>query len=598
MPARSIRQCQKTPGCVIFRGIFRLVQREWLPTFMLNQLTIRNYAIVEYLQMDFYAGMSAITGETGAGKSIILGALGLTLGDRGDKDSVAAGAAKADITAQFDLRDLAFAKDWLNENELLSEAETETCILRRIVASDGRSKAWVNGCPVTLQQLKIIGEMLIDIHSQHEHQSLLNRATHLRLLDDFAGQQSQAQKLRQLYRQWKDKQQQLQQLNAQADALHAQHQLIRYQLAELQELDLQPDELNSLRQEYLQLNNADTTLATAQQLLDLCSENDEQNILDSINQALALVQGLPAIPPGLLTTAELLNNAAIHIEEAVSELRRNIDGFEANPQRLEEINQRLADIQTLARKHRVKPEELAELQIKLQEQLQGALNNEETAANLHRAEDALRREYLQLAATLSKLRKAAAVRLASGINQQLNELGMANAKLDVEISALDPQLPTPHGLESIEFVVSTNPGQPPKSLIKIASGGELSRISLAIQVITAQTSVIPTLVFDEVDVGIGGGVAKSVGRLLRELGEHGQVLSVTHQALVAAQAHQHLLVSKGPARDSKGEAVVSTQIRELNEQERIQEIARMLGGEADTGFSKESLAHAQELVRC
>jgi DNA repair protein RecN (Recombination protein N) len=565
---------------------------------MLNQLAIRNYAIVEYLQMDFSPGMSAITGETGAGKSIILGALGLTLGDRGDKDSVASGAAKADITAQFDLRDLASATDWLTENELLSEAEPDICILRRIVASDGRSKAWVNGCPVTLQQLKIIGEMLIDIHSQHEHQSLLNRATHLRLLDDFAGQQPQAQKLRQLHRQWKDKQQQLEQLNAQAETVRAQHQLVRYQLEELQELALQTGELDSLQQEYLQLNNADTTLATAQQLLDLCSENEEQNILGAINQALAMVQGLPAIPPGLLITTELLNNAAIQIEEAVSELSRNIDGFEANPQRLEEINQRLADIQALARKHRVKPEELGELQINLQEQLQGALNNEEAAANLHKAEDALRREYLQLAATLSKLRRSAALRLASGINQQLTELGMANAKLEVEITPLDPRSPTPHGLESIEFLVSTNPGQAPKPLIKIASGGELSRISLAIQVITAKTSVIPTLVFDEVDVGIGGGVAKSVGRLLRELGEHGQVLSVTHQALVAAQAHQHLFVSKVAGKDSKGEAVVTTQIRELNEQERIQEIARMLGGEADTGFSKESLAHAQELVRC
>jgi DNA repair protein RecN (Recombination protein N) len=564
---------------------------------MLSQLAIRNYAIVEHLQIDFCAGLSALTGETGAGKSIILGALGLTLGDRGDKDSVAFGAEKADITAQFDLRDLTSATDWLAENELISESEPELCILRRVVASDGRSRAWVNGCPVTLQQLKTIGEMLIDIHSQHEHQSLLNRSTHLRLLDDFAGQQTQAQKLRQLHRQWKEKCQQLELLNAQADASHAQHQLVRYQLEELHELNLQPDEMEQLQHEYLQLNNADTTLSTARQLLDLCSENEEQNLLGSMNRALTMLHGLPVIPDGLLQTAELLNNAAIQIEEAVSELSRNIDNFDANPQRLEEINQRLADIQTLARKHRVKPEDLLTLQIRLQEQLQGALNNEETAAALRQADAALRQEYLLQAATLSRLRAAAATRLADGINRQLAELGMASARLEVAITPLEVESLNPNGMESIEFLVSTNPGQPAKPLIKIASGGELSRISLAIQVITAKTSVIPTLVFDEVDVGIGGAVAKAAGRLLRELGEHGQVISVTHQALVAAQAHQHLFVSKVPSKNASGASVITTRIKQLTEQERIQEIARMLGGEADPGLSKESLAHARELVR-
>ncbi len=567
---------------------------------MLNQLAIRNFAIVDHLQMEFRPGMSAITGETGAGKSIILGALGLTLGDRADKDSVAAGAEKADITAQFDLRNLADATAWLDENELLSEAEPQSCILRRVVGNDGRSKAWVNGCPVTLQQLKIIGEMLIDIHSQHEHQSLLNRATHLRLLDDFAGLQSQATQLRQIHRQWRDKQQQRQQLLDQTNALTAQNQLLRYQVEELLELDLQQGELTALEQEYLTLNNADTTLATAQQLLDICSENENLNIVAALNQTISLLQSLPTMPAGLANTADLLSNAAIQVEEAVSELSRNIDSFEANPARLEQINQRLADIQALARKHRVKPEELETLQQNLQEQIQGAMNNEELIARLEKEEAGLLKEYLQLAETLSKQRTKAALELSKGINQQLTELGMANARLEIILNKVDGGSPAPHGLETAEFLVSTNPGQPAKSLIKIASGGELSRISLAIQVITAQTSATPTLVFDEVDVGIGGGVAKAVGRLLRELGEHGQVLSVTHQALVASQAHHHLYVSKAGSsngKDSKSAALVSTQIRELDEQERIREVARMLGGEAESGFTPESLAHAQELVR-
>ncbi len=566
---------------------------------MLSQLAIRNYAIVDQLDIEFRPGMSAITGETGAGKSIILGALGLALGDRADKDSVAGSASKADITAHFDLRDLHLASEWLREHELLSVDDTDSCMLRRVVSADGRSRAWVNGFPVTLQQLKTIGEMLIDIHSQHEHQSLLNRSTHLRLLDEFAAQQALAGEVRQLHRQWKSTRQQLEELRSDSEARLAQQQLVRYQLDELQALGLEEGELAALDQEYRELNSADQSLDTVRQLLEICSDNEQHNVLAAISRAQALLEDLPVLPASLAGTVELLSGAAIQIEEAVSEFNRSVDGFEANPQRLQEINQRMADIQALARKHRSRPEELAQLCVSLQEQLQGALDNEEALAQLEKQADALYASYRLKAAALSKQRKNAAERLASGINQQLAELGMPNARLQVQLTATPEDQHAATGLESVEFLVSTNPGQPAKPLIKIASGGELSRISLAIQVVTAKTSVIPTLVFDEVDVGIGGAVAKSVGRLLRELGEHGQVLSVTHQALVAAQAHQHLFVSKSSSKSAAAAAIKATRttIRELSEQERVEEIARMLGGEQETGFSPESLAHAQELVR-
>ncbi len=564
---------------------------------MLTQLSIRHYAIVDHLEIEFRRGMSVITGETGAGKSIILGALGLTLGDRADKGVISSGATRADITAHFDTSDQPMARAWLQDNELLADTEPQICLLRRVVSDDGRSKAWVNGYPVTLQVLKTIGEMLIDIHSQHEHQSLLNRSTHLRLLDEFIGDHALTEDVRRVSREWKKNRERLEALSQQSEESSAQVQLIRYQIGELDELALEAGELESLEEEYRTLNSADSSLATARQLLDLCSENDEFTVQGALNQALALLQELSAKTRALDPVAELLNTASIQIEEAVAELRHGIDHFEANPLRLEAINQRLADIQQIARKHRVKPEELAALHNRLREQLAAWEHSDEDLETLQRHDALLQQQYRQLAERLSTQRRKAASELAQQINQQIAELGMSSARLTVALSPAESDIPSAHGQESVEFLVSTNPGQEPRPLIRIASGGELSRISLAIQVITAQTSATPTLVFDEVDVGIGGSVARSVGRLLRQLGDRGQVLCVTHQAQVASQGHQHLFVSKLMQTTDGRAAMVGTQIRELARDEKVREIARMLGGESDKqGLTPESLAHAEEML--
>lgn len=560
---------------------------------MLTQLSIRHYAIVDFLEIDFTPGMTVITGETGAGKSIILGALGLSLGDRADKGVISNNATRTDISAHFDTRDQTLARDWLQDNELLSEDEPELCLLRRVVSEDGRSKAWVNGFPVTLQILKTVGEMLIDIHSQHEHQSLLNRGTHLRLLDAYIGEPKLVEQVRHTSREWRKNFEAMTQLRERAEAASAQQQLLRYQLNELEELALQEGELEALDEEYRQLNSADTSLATAQQLLALCSENEEMTLQEGLSQALALLQELQIKSPSLDAVGEMLSTAAIQVEEATRELRRSIDDFDANPQRLEEINQRLSDVHQLARKHKTKPEDLLALQTSMQAELQ-AMESSSEELDKRGAQDAtLRADYRKQALLLSQCRVKGAKTLGEQINEQIAELGMSQARLTVELSPLNKDQPSATGQETVEFLVSTNPGQEPRPLIKIASGGELSRISLAIQVITAQTSSTPTLVFDEVDVGIGGGVARAVGVLLKQLGERGQVLCVTHQAQVASQGHTHLFVSKSAA----DKANSGTRIRALEGKEKVEEIARMLGGESTTqGFTPESLAHAQEML--
>ena len=317
----------------------------------------------------------------------------------------------------------------------------------------------------------------------------------------------------------------------------------------------------------------------------------------SLNQALALLQELSAKTGALNPVAELLSTASIQIEEAVAELRHGIDHFEANPLRLEAINQRLSDIQQIARKHRIKPDELTALHASLQQQLTVWEHSDEDIDTLRQQDETLHKHYRQLVERLSARRRTAATELAKQINLQIAELGMSSARLSIELSPGESHTPAPHGQESVEFLVSTNPGQEPRALIRIASGGELSRISLAIQVITAQTSSTPTLVFDEVDVGIGGSVARAVGRLLRQLGERGQVLCVTHQAQVASQGHQHLFVSKLVLEAGGRVTTTGTQIRELPHEEKIKEIARMLGGESDKlGLTPESLAHAEGML--
>ena len=559
---------------------------------MLRHLTIKNFAIAESLDMEFQPGLTVLTGETGAGKSIILGAMGLVLGDRADRDVVRNGASKADISAEFDISRLPQAIDWLIAQELLEPGEEgEACLIRRSVSADGRSRAWINGSQMTLQMLSVFGKLLMDIHSQHEHHSLLQRPTQLRLLDGYAGLSKESGQLMSLSEQIRHIQRELDERQLIQKERQAQLELVNYQLEELQNLELETDEVGRLESELALLDSAEDRIRTLSGLINLCQESEEGNLCQMLQLANQKIQGVD--DPALTSTQELLATALINVEEASSELRHQLDRIEVDPERLDAVNQRLADIQKLARKHKVDTKDLPQLQQALEAELAEGLELDQSLAELQKELAQLKNEWQKLATSISKERHKAAKKLAQDINDQLTELAMPDARLNIVFSELTAERASAQGLEQVEYHIATNAGQNAKPLSKIASGGELSRISLAIQVITAKTTQTPSLVFDEVDVGIGGAVARTVGKLLRQLGERSQILCVTHQALVAGQAHQHLHVSKS----AKGGQTLS-RVDVLGKEARLVEVARMLGGETDSqgNPSEESMAHAREVT--
>ena len=552
---------------------------------MLVHLSVHNYAIVEHLDLELDAGMSVISGETGAGKSIMLDALGLTLGDRADSGVVRPGADKADILASFDLHDIPEARAWLAERDLDNDGP---CILRRVITAEGRSRGYINGSPCPQGDLKALGELLIDIHSQHEHQSLLKPDTHRRLLDEYAGSQELARQVQLAAQRWKQTRNELERIANIGDEQRARHQLLSYQLEELDNLALGEDELEQLEQEHKNLTNAESLLSACRMVIEQCSENDAGNVLSALTSSLNRLSAFQGQPGALSEATNLLASAQIQVEEAVGELNRFLDHFDADPERLQQMEERLDAIYTLARKHRIQPTELGAMQQQLFEELESLNADDQAAERLSDELAAFERHYQEKAAELSTLRNSAANQLARAVEQEMQTLGMPGGRFNIKLSTNSSSEPHPNGLEQLEFLVSANPGQQLKALAKVASGGELSRISLAIQVITAQTSRVPTLVFDEVDVGIGGPTAEVVGQLLRRLGERGQVLTVTHLPQVAAQGHQHLFVHK--VRDSDA---TRTAVSKLDSAQRVEEIARMLGG---VDLTEESLAHARKMV--
>ncbi len=551
---------------------------------MLTHLSISHFAIVDQLDLEIPRGMSVITGETGAGKSIMLDALSLTLGSRAGTDCVRTGCGRADIRATFDITALPDALHWLQARDLDDEKD---CILRRVITKDGRSRGYINGTPSPLSDLRQLGEFLIDIHAQHEHQSLLRPATHLRLLDEYTDSQKLSLQVKELWQKWRQHHEKIETLRTRSQDQDARLQLLQYQTDELGHLSVSEGEVESLELEQKQLANAEASLHTCQQVVHLCLESDTGNILHSLTLCQQLIADLGLEVPELQETMNLLATAQIQVEEATGELNRFVDNFEADPARLAEVSERLSAVYTLARKHHVSPEELHLLHASLQQELESMQCSDEMLEQLESELDTLKEKYLKLAAKLSDKRRKGATRLNRAVSQHIHGLGMPAGQFfaDITETAGEPQA---QGMEDIRFLVSTNPGMPPRPLDKVASGGELSRISLAIQVITAKTSGISTLVFDEVDVGIGGGTAEIVGRLLRELGEQGQVLCVTHQPQVAAQGHTHLHVSKKLRKDS-----TRTQINSLAGEDRTREVARMLGG---LEMTEQTLAHAREMI--
>ena len=549
---------------------------------MLTHLTINNFMLIEHLDLQFKQGMTAITGETGTGKSVLLGALGLTLGERSDGDRVRRGCEKADITATFLLDDLPAARQWLIDHDL---SHADECLLRRIITKEGRSRAFINSQPVPLQQVKALGELLIDIHSQHAHQSLLSKNHHQKLLDEYAQHQGLAASVKQEYQQWQSLKEQYVLLRDNADEINARYQLLHYQVDELNQLNLNDGELQQLEEEQQSLSNAESIISKSQLLMDLC-DNDEQGARQILHQGLSILQSIRPQTEALSEIDELLNNALIQIDEAQHSLQHQMDIVEINPERLQVVESRLSAIYDIARKHHISPENLLEKHQQLSEELSQLSGGDEALVLLEKQTQVAEQNYRQQAEKLSQQRQQAADQLTQVINKQLQALAMGSANFLASVNPLADK-PSASGIDDIELLISTNPGHPHKPLAKV-SGGELSRISLAIQVATAQTSQVASLVFDEVDVGIGGSTADIVGKLLAKLGQQSQVFCVTHLAQVASKADQHWQVSK-TCEDTQAE----TQLIELSGDTKIEEIARMISGNT---VSEESVAHARLMV--
>ena len=552
---------------------------------MLSELSIRDFILVPHLELALKSGLTVFTGETGAGKSILVDALSLALGGRAETTVIRHGCVRAEVSASFTLKINSEAAAWLKAQDLLQDNE---CLLRRVVELEKGSKAYINGRPVTLQMLRELGELLVDIHGQNEHQSLLKRPTQRQILDRFAGLEPTVAHLAQNYAAVKSLETRVATLKNQAAERAARIDLLRYQAQELETLNISLVELTQLAEEHPRLANGAELIEGLQQTLHFLCEAEDGAVTHLLAQTTHRLEALQRFAPKLESITQMLNEAMIQIEEAATELRHYADGFELDPQRLQWIDQRLASVHELARKHQVSPKELPSLTERLLKELKEFESFDSDIIHLQQEMIQLKNNYLKVAQEISKKRQAAAARLGREVTKAMQGLGMQGGHFEVVLTALGTDDISAHGLEQIDFLVSANPGQPLKPLNKVASGGELSRISLALQVITADTGQIPTLVFDEVDVGIGGGVAEIVGQQLRTLGTSRQVFCITHLAQVAAQGQHHLQVSK-----FSENGTTSAHINVLEKNARVTEIARMLGG---VEISKQTLAHAKEML--
>lgn len=548
---------------------------------MLQALSIRDFVIVDTLELEFSAGYTALTGETGAGKSILIDALSLSLGARNEGDVTRSGCEKAEISTTFDIASNVAAKDWLLAQEMDVD---DALVLRRVIYADGRSRAFINGASATVGQLREIGETLIDIYSQNAHHSLLKIATQREILDAYAQASPLAKQVDKLYRDWSQLNQQ--QLAYEKNASQFAEELaeLRDSTRELKQLGFAGDEWQALQQEHVRLSNGASLLSGMETSLQLMSENDEVNALELLSQAQIKLAELQAMDAGLQPIAENLDSAVVQLEEASRALNRYLQKSELDPERLADVEASIQAIHSAARKFRVKPDELPELLTQQQQRMTELEAFADDGALAKQVQVAWQAYHTQ-ATQLSGLRQPAAKKLAQTITEQMQALSLKGGQFAV---ALMPSEAAAHGLEQVEFLVAGHAGVEPRPLNKVASGGELSRISLALQVTTASLGTVPCMIFDEVDVGIGGGVAEVVGRLLNQLGRHRQVLVITHLAQVASQAQQHLQVSK-----SEQQGATLSRIRALDADERVEEVARMLGGLQITETTRN---HAREML--
>jgi DNA repair protein RecN (Recombination protein N) len=548
-------------------------------------LQVRDFAIVDRIDIELEPGMTVLTGETGAGKSILVDALGLVLGERGSAQLVRDGAKRAEFAAEFDVSALPMVASWLEEQALDLDDE---CLLRRVINADGRSRAFINGNSVPLSQLKALGELLLDIHGQHFHQSLGRRNIQRDLLDHFGGLLDDRAIVASHYIEWKALSDRLEELTgAEADRA-ARLDLLTFQLQELDSLALEEGEIDALGSERQKLQNSGKLAEGIGCALEALFDNDAGNANSLIAEALRSVEQLVVFDQNLEPVLEMLNSASIQVAEAADTLKRYTETIDMDPARRDWVEERLDAIQTISRKHRVTADALMELADRMRAEHDDLSHAEERGRELEEQATAARAEYLKQANALSRARFKAADRFAAAVTDAMHSLGMPGGVFQVQLTPLDDSAAKSWGLDRIDFLISANPGQAPQPLAKIASGGELSRMSLAIQVIASDGSAIPTMVFDEVDSGVGGGVAEMVGRRLQELGANRQVLCVTHLPQVASLADQHFRISK--VTDGKS---TRTRVSPLAQDERTEELARMLGG---VEITRKTLEHAAEML--
>jgi DNA repair protein RecN (Recombination protein N) len=552
---------------------------------MLTQLYVRDFAIVRELSLAYEPGFTVLTGETGAGKSILIDALALVLGERADSEVIRHGCARAEVSAGFALKPSHSAAKWLKENDLFDDQE---CVLRRVVEADKPSRGFINGRPVPIQMLRELGEYLVDIHGQHEHQSLLRRDAQRQILDDYADLEDSVRTLAGHYREMESLRERLAALRQQTTDREARVEWLTHQIRELDALALAADEIPALEEEHARLANGAELIEGVQSLSQAIQEDEEAAVAPQLARAINRLESLVRYDHKLGEIVALLNEASIQIDEAGGRLNHYLESLELDPSRLQAVERRLSTVHDLARKHKVKPEELPVVHARLRTELSEIENLDTSLGKLEEDLGKAGALYLKTAREISRARQSASKKLAKAVTGEMQELGMPGGSFEVSVTPLPEGETSAHGLERIEFLVSANPGQPARPLAKVASGGELSRISLALQVVLAGTGRIPTLIFDEVDVGIGGRVAEVVGRKLRALGESRQVLCITHLAQVAAQGAQHVQIRKQTeGKDTVAEAVP------LAERERTMEIARMIGG---VEISKQTLAHAKDML--
>lgn len=553
---------------------------------MLEFIQIKNFAIIDNLELEFDRGLTALTGETGAGKSILLDAIKLISGDRADSDNVKNDQDRAEINIGFDIQHHPQALDWLEQNEMSSDRE---CIIRRIVFANGRSKAFINGHSATLSQLKNLTQMLVDLHGQHEHQSLQKSTIQQQLLDAYLNEPVLINSVKEKYARWQQLQRQVKQVLEGSVEREQRIDLLNLYCQELNQLDLADGEIESLQSECNRLAHAGQLLETSSTMLGILYDNDDSSVQSLLSHCEHLLNSQIAFDSKLTTSHELIASAVIQVQEATNELRNYQQSIDLDSGQLDQLNQRIGSAQDLARKHHVPIGDLTDLRVELNQELELLNSSENNLEETNRLLEQARTEYVENASQLSHKREKTALKLSTQISEVMQQLGMEGGQFSIQ---LDRQISDTGfratGIDSISYLVSANPGQPLKPLTKVASGGELSRISLAIQVIFSESSKIPTLIFDEVDSGVGGGIAEIVGKKLRWLGGSRQVFCVTHLPQVASQAHQHYRVEKIKTKND-----TTTSVIPLAPADRLEEVARMLGGIV---ISEQTRAHASEMI--